>query len=932
MVNIPLPFFGGRRRPSARTSALEEPAADKQELIRLQKEVETLRIANEQLKEQLAARSIRLGEYLYKWSAGGLPLLGALGLGGPAAEWGLRYVLLRGTDLAAYGSAKDTAFSPRDEISVLSCFVAWEGLRAGRFWAFSVLDSGGSLLVRLAALNRDAAERWLAALEAAGCVREDSLMPPEGPKGSVEARIRSAAAGALVRSWSAPAPPPPPQPDAAGGLSTSPPPSSGCGGSADVLAAPLSDTAVPRAASASAGAPASAAASAAGAAGGRGRKDQRQGGGAAGAGGGGGRRGGAANGGAATAEPSSPAAAAAGAAGGGGGAAAERSAGSGGVSSTPPPPRRSLGGRPLGGAAGGGAAAGAGAHGAGGPKGPERGPMLGSSPVHTSCRFSLLSSERAWHEKHTGLYNLAFIILVLSNFRLALENALKYGWRLNPVRVVGDLMTGRSGSLGSGGGYLNLPLVACYPLLLAAALLSLGTELTGYALLGQEDKLRQQLSKRSGLSAAAVERAVGLRARAHEWLLFLVHLTTTTGVIALPWAVISLTKAEPVSGAILITLAVVLWMKLVSYHHCCFDLRAARRSGEVRPGERGCPDTPATEWGPLERYPENLTFKNLMYFLAVPTLSYQVNFPRARSVRWRWLLRRCAELCITFTALAIMVGQYITPAVDNSLVPLQKLDLPRVAERVLKLALPSTYAWLLGFYCLFHLWLNVLAELTRFGDREFYKDWWNAATVGEYWKLWNMPVHKWLLRHVYFPAIRAGSSRFNAILLTFFVSAVFHELLLGVPLHMVRLWAFGGIMFQVPLIMVTEMLRKKLNRDELGNYIFWIAFCVVGQPVCVLLYYHDYVVGIRPALLTLRQAAAAVGGAAAAVGEAAAAAAAAGAGVAGTMAAGVGAAAAAALGGVLGDGAVGAAGAAAGASIAAAVGNCTLDAASCGVS
>ncbi|KAG2424572.1 hypothetical protein HXX76_014452 [Chlamydomonas incerta] len=900
MVNIPLPFFGGRRRSDARTSP-PEPGADKQELIRLQKEVETLRIANEQLKEQLAARSIRLGEYLYKWSAGGLPLLGALGLGGPGAEWGLRYVLLRGTALAAYGSAKDTAFSPRDEISVLSCFVAWEGLRAGRFWAFSVLDSGGSLLVRLGALNRDAAERWLSALEAAGCVRDDSLMPPEGPKGSMEARIRSAAAGALVRSWSAPAPPQPPGlPDGAAALSSG-------DSSADVLA-PLSDAA-PRAASASASAEGPAAAAAAAGGPGRGRKDHRAGNGASGGAAGAGRKSGAGaagGSGAATSEPASPRADAA------KGAAASPSAAT-------PPPHRSLGGRPAGAAGGGAAGAGGGA--GGGPKGPERGPMLGSSPVHTSCRFSLLSSERAWHEKHTGLYNLAFIILVLSNFRLALENALKYGWRLNPVRVVGDLMTGRAGSLGAGGGYLNLPLVACYPLLFGAAVLSLGTELTGYALLGQEERLRQQLSKRSGLSAAAVERAVALRARAHEWLLFLVHLTTTTGVIALPWAVINLTKAEPVSGAILITLAVVLWMKLVSYHHCCFDLRAARRSGEVRPGERGCPDTPATEWGPLERYPENLTFRNLMYFLAVPTLSYQVNFPRARSVRWRWLLRRCAELCITVTALAIMVGQYITPAVDNSLVPLQKLDLPRVAERVLKLALPSTYAWLLGFYCLFHLWLNVLAELTRFGDREFYKDWWNAATVGEYWKLWNMPVHKWLLRHVYFPAIRAGSSRFNAILLTFFVSAVFHELLLGVPLHMVRLWAFAGIMFQVPLIMATEMLRKKLNRDELGNYIFWIAFCVVGQPVCVLLYYHDYVVGIRPALLALRQAAAA----AAAAGAGVAGTVAAGAGVAGTVAAGVGAAAAAAIGGMLGDG-TGAAGAAA----AAAAGNCTLGAA-CGL-
>lgn len=50
-------------------------------------------------------------------------------------------------------------------------------------------------------------------------------------------------------------------------------------------------------------------------------------------------------------------------------------------------------------------------------------------------------------------------------------------------------------------------------------------------------------------------------------------------------------------------------------------------------------------------------------------------------------------------------------------------------------------------------------QLTRFGDREFYKDWWNAATVGDYWRSWNMPVHKWLLRTVYFPAMRAGVGR-----------------------------------------------------------------------------------------------------------------------------------------------------------------------------
>ena len=44
-------------------------------------------------------------------------------------------------------------------------------------------------------------------------------------------------------------------------------------------------------------------------------------------------------------------------------------------------------------------------------------PMTGSTPVHTSTRYSYLSSERMWYEKYTGLYNLCAVILVATNFR-----------------------------------------------------------------------------------------------------------------------------------------------------------------------------------------------------------------------------------------------------------------------------------------------------------------------------------------------------------------------------------------------------------------------------------------------------------------------------------------------------------------------------------
>lgn len=74
-----------------------------------------------------------------------------------------------------------------------------------------------------------------------------------------------------------------------------------------------------------------------------------------------------------------------------------------------------------------------------------------------------------------------------------------------------------------------------------------------------------------------------------------------------------------------------------------------------------------------------------------------------------------------------------------------------------------------------------MLQLTRFGDREFYKDWWNAATIGDYWKLWNMPVHKWLLRTIYFPAMNHGVNRWAA------TTPLTTHAMRGKPLHQLQL-------------------------------------------------------------------------------------------------------------------------------------------------
>ena len=68
-------------------------------------------------------------------------------------------------------------------------------------------------------------------------------------------------------------------------------------------------------------------------------------------------------------------------------------------------------------------------------------------------------------------------------------------------------------------------------------------------------------------------------------------------------------------------------------------------------------------------------------------------------------------------------AQYATPLLHNSLDKMTTLDLMSILERLLKLSTISLLIWLVGFFALFQSFLNLEAELTHFGDREFYKAW-----------------------------------------------------------------------------------------------------------------------------------------------------------------------------------------------------------------
>jgi diacylglycerol O-acyltransferase-1 len=233
----------------------------------------------------------------------------------------------------------------------------------------------------------------------------------------------------------------------------------------------------------------------------------------------------------------------------------------------------------------------------------------------------------------------------------------------------------------------------------------------------------------------------------------------------------------------------------------------------------------------------------MFYFLSAPTLCFQLEYPRSPSVRWRFVLRRLVELLFCLALMVFFSEQYIAPAVQNTLVYMDTMKFVHLFERVLKLAVPSLFVWLLMFYALFHAYLNLLAELLRFGDRLFYKAWWNASTLEEYWKLWNVPVHSWCVKHLYAPLLRAGATPTMAMFCVFLFSAVMHEVLISIPCHTWYWYGFVAMFGQIPIILLQKVVHRYLpqgSNDWVGNISFWLTFCIFGQPIVMLLYMHQF--------------------------------------------------------------------------------------------
>lgn len=461
---------------------------------------------------------------------------------------------------------------------------------------------------------------------------------------------------------------------------------------------------------------------------------------------------------------------------------------------------------------------------------------MDKAPIHEQ-RDSLFSTSSGWTD-YRGFFNLAILLLIVSNGRVALENVIKYGILISPICWFNDLSTTLS------------PYVS-------NVLILVGSNVTI-------------------ISALLVEKALAASLIGNKFA-FVFYLTLLTSHLTIPAVVVlhSENTQNPLYSFIALIIIVIETLKLISYAHVNYWCRISRESdkekskenderkrnaeknsnGSVRSispsqtvlarrrvsfagdkAQNGFLVNTENKTNKPVAFPANLSISDIYYFMFAPTLCYELNFPRTPERRWTFIFKRIIELISFACVILALCQQWILPLLKNSIAPFSEMDIVRCIERLLKLAIPNHIIWLMLFYLYFHSFLNLLAELLRFSDRQFYLDFWNSESISTFWKTWNIPVHVWAVRHVYKPFVRNGWGSFTASVLVFSISAFFHEYLVSVPLQMFRLWASLGMLAQLPLGTLTD---KYLKSGRAGNIVVWLSL-ILGQPMAILMYLHDW--------------------------------------------------------------------------------------------
>ncbi|XP_053373977.1 sterol O-acyltransferase 1-like [Mercenaria mercenaria] len=221
-------------------------------------------------------------------------------------------------------------------------------------------------------------------------------------------------------------------------------------------------------------------------------------------------------------------------------------------------------------------------------------------------------------------------------------------------------------------------------------------------------------------------------------------------------------------------------------------------------------------------------FSKYLYFLFAPTLVYRDNYPRTATIRWGYVVSNFAQVLACTLYIYYIFERFCITVFRNF--NRDHVSAKLFITSVFSCMLPGALTLLLGFFAILHSWFNAFAEMLRFADRMFYKDWWNTTSFASYYRTWNIVVHDWLYTYVYKDLSKLLGPKYRSICMAcvFLLSAIVHEYVMVMAL---------GFFYPVLFVMFMGagfgfIFVKGTGRS--WNVFLWLAlFMGMGVLFCV---------------------------------------------------------------------------------------------------
>ncbi|KJH45653.1 MBOAT family protein [Dictyocaulus viviparus] len=235
--------------------------------------------------------------------------------------------------------------------------------------------------------------------------------------------------------------------------------------------------------------------------------------------------------------------------------------------------------------------------------------------------------------------------------------------------------------------------------------------------------------------------------------------------------------------------------------------------------------------------PQWPTVEQYLYFMFCPSFIYRDEYPRSNSRCFKKAAIHFFHCFILIEFVNLQYTQHVFPWMNTLDYP--SLSVTKIILSLFAGILPGMLCLICLFYGLLHSWLNGFAELMRFGDRQFYLNWWNADNMAEYYRNWNLVVYDWLYAYVYRDVSKLIGGRHGlqiAQIGVFFLSAAFHEYWFGValrvfyPVMFTLYFVFGGIFF---------FISRFIKNKSVWNTAMWFNL-LIGTGMFMAFYGQEW--------------------------------------------------------------------------------------------